>query len=430
MDMKLKELDNLINEVLEQEAKKLINEQVDDVDHLIDSVKSFQSLSGFLDKINEIEDAGSDGPMIYISIQNVTPEELVHCCGGDSLEHAQTNLMQGLHHDLEDNGFDGDFDIDVETSGDENTLHLIIRITPINDNTLLGDTEMEEQTKDTNPTADDKKNIILGGNSQPGDFLGGDKPQEVEEKKDEKWIQKAIKPSHEGYCTPITKSTCTPKRKALAKTLKKMAKNESTKKIITLSEEQMAELLKRIVNEVAVPTIDPTTEKVLHDSGKQNDEALKAVEAKIKQYLTFKGNDNPDFPNQIGQGEKKMATQNTDEEDDVVSDNRGRGPQDLDYDNEPSKEFKERQKMSLVGATEMGNSQDSPNAIKTKTGDKMLKNIEKRQKNKSKEPIYPKEQIPVQQKGKEDVRPENANGAVASELERMKQMSEYNKKTQ
>lgn len=30
------------------------------------------------------------------------------------------------------------------------------------------------------------------------------------------WIKKAINPAHKGYCTPITKSTCTPRRKALA----------------------------------------------------------------------------------------------------------------------------------------------------------------------------------------------------------------------
>jgi hypothetical protein len=40
------------------------------------------------------------------------------------------------------------------------------------------------------------------------------------EKKD-KWIQKAVDPSHKGYCTPMTKSTCTPRRKALAKRFKK-----------------------------------------------------------------------------------------------------------------------------------------------------------------------------------------------------------------
>lgn len=35
-----------------------------------------------------------------------------------------------------------------------------------------------------------------------------------------KWIQEAINPKHKGYCTPMTKSTCTPRRKALAKRFK------------------------------------------------------------------------------------------------------------------------------------------------------------------------------------------------------------------
>ena len=38
---------------------------------------------------------------------------------------------------------------------------------------------------------------------------------------DDKWIQKAINPKHKGYCTPMTKKTCTPARKALAKRFKK-----------------------------------------------------------------------------------------------------------------------------------------------------------------------------------------------------------------
>lgn len=41
---------------------------------------------------------------------------------------------------------------------------------------------------------------------------------------DKKWIQKAVNPKHKGYCTPMSKPTCTPKRKALAQTFKKMAK--------------------------------------------------------------------------------------------------------------------------------------------------------------------------------------------------------------
>lgn len=34
--------------------------------------------------------------------------------------------------------------------------------------------------------------------------------------KKKKWIQKALDPEHKGFCTPMTKKTCTPKRKAFA----------------------------------------------------------------------------------------------------------------------------------------------------------------------------------------------------------------------
>lgn len=54
----------------------------------------------------------------------------------------------------------------------------------------------------------------------------------VDEKKviiteDDKWIQKAVEPSHKGYCTPMTKPTCTPRRKALAKRFKKGIEDEA-----------------------------------------------------------------------------------------------------------------------------------------------------------------------------------------------------------
>ena len=41
---------------------------------------------------------------------------------------------------------------------------------------------------------------------------------------DKKWIQKAVNPKHKGFCTPMTKKTCTPRRKALARTFVKKAK--------------------------------------------------------------------------------------------------------------------------------------------------------------------------------------------------------------
>ena len=43
-------------------------------------------------------------------------------------------------------------------------------------------------------------------------------------KVDKKWIQKAVNPKHKGYCTPMTKPTCTPARKRLAKLFKKKAR--------------------------------------------------------------------------------------------------------------------------------------------------------------------------------------------------------------
>jgi len=40
------------------------------------------------------------------------------------------------------------------------------------------------------------------------------------------WIQKAVDPKHKGYCTPMTKKTCTPRRKALAMRFKKAGRKE------------------------------------------------------------------------------------------------------------------------------------------------------------------------------------------------------------
>ena len=48
-------------------------------------------------------------------------------------------------------------------------------------------------------------------------------------KSDKNWIQKAVNPKHKGFCTPMTKKTCTPRRKALARTFKKMGRERKAK---------------------------------------------------------------------------------------------------------------------------------------------------------------------------------------------------------
>ena len=54
--------------------------------------------------------------------------------------------------------------------------------------------------------------------------VGGRVALEKGKSADKNWIQKAVNPKHKGFCTPMTKKTCTPKRKALAMTFKKMGK--------------------------------------------------------------------------------------------------------------------------------------------------------------------------------------------------------------
>ena len=52
------------------------------------------------------------------------------------------------------------------------------------------------------------------------DYGQGQQQEEEGMMKKGGWIQKAVNPKHKGYCTPMTKKTCTPHRKALAKRFK------------------------------------------------------------------------------------------------------------------------------------------------------------------------------------------------------------------
>ena len=74
------------------------------------------------------------------------------------------------------------------------------------------------------PAREKKKKAILGdtGRGSRGilrkDHTEHEGPS-LSETKD--WIQGAINPAHKGYCTPMTKETCTPARKAFAKRAKR-----------------------------------------------------------------------------------------------------------------------------------------------------------------------------------------------------------------
>ena len=159
--MKIKELNGMIDQILEQETKKLILEQIyakhdtdniEDGNNAIGKIKSFQTLSGLVDKISNIKTCGEDGKFcVVIDIDNITEEDLINCCGSSSFEDAQKDLMQGLHHDLEDNGMGNNMDVEVNSEGDENALNIKIKITA-SENDLLGDNNMKKDMNKTETT--------------------------------------------------------------------------------------------------------------------------------------------------------------------------------------------------------------------------------------------------------------------------------------
>lgn len=192
-----------------------------------------------------------------------------------------------------------------------------------------------------------------------------------------------------------------------------------SKKSVRLTEAELVKLISGMVNE-AVPGLT-AFQKAHKESGSQNNEALSDVEKRIKDYLTFDGNDNPEFPGH-NKGEVE-ARQTTDDEADEIADNRGGGLEDLDYDVEPSDKFKERLEMSLKGDAKMGNGQkDAGNVIPSDLGDKMIKKVKRKKEAKEEAPMYVKDPAPIKNV--------NESVVISEEVKRMKEMFSYNKKTQ
>jgi hypothetical protein len=206
-------------------------------------------------------------------------------------------------------------------------------------------------------------------------------------------------------------------------------KCESKKTKLKLNEGQLISLINKIVTKTmyneSIHGIE-ITKRSQKTSGTDSKSHMSDVEKKMKKTLSFDGNDNPEFPKQIGKGEK-VAHRNTKEEEETIEDYRGGGLEDLNYDYEPSSKFKDRLKKSLKGDSTMGNSQDSPNVMKSDLGEKILKKIDRKAKKIGNETLVSwgtaiKEPIVVKEN-------EDSVG-LNDEMGRMKEMFKYNKKTQ
>jgi hypothetical protein len=200
---------------------------------------------------------------------------------------------------------------------------------------------------------------------------------------------------------------------------------ESKKKVLRLTESQLVELIGKMVNEAAVPGLE-TQKKVRSASGSQNDANLNDVKKKIKNQLEIPGGSNPEFPESNKKGEK-VVVNNDENEDEFVSNFRGGTLLDLDYDSEPSEEFKARLKKSLDGDATMGNSHDAGNVIPTNTGKKLADRAKKKEEEQEKAPMYKKDPAPTKEVNESEVLITNL---INEDIEKMKKILGYNKKTQ
>ena len=221
---------------------------------------------------------------------------------------------------------------------------------------------------------------------------------------------------------------------------------ETKRKKIRLKESELINLIGKMVTEAmkgepglpGIPGVT-VTKMAQNSSKKENDSYISSVEKKMKDYLSFDGNDNPEFPKQIGKGEK-MSFNNTSDQDEEVEKNFA-GLQNLDYDIEPSERFKKRLKMAIEGDSTMGNApttkkasikpsngadkgkegkEKSGTSIETpETAKRMEKQIKNRSEDKKNRTLYSKEKVPV-----------NTKNSINEEIEKMKKFIDYNKRTQ
>lgn len=221
---------------------------------------------------------------------------------------------------------------------------------------------------------------------------------------------------------------------------------ETKRKKIRLKESELINLIGKMVTEAmkgepglpGIPGVT-VTKMAQNSSKKENDSYISSVEKKMKDYLSFDGNDNPEFPKQIGKGEK-MSFNNTSDQDEEVEKNFA-GLQNLDYDIEPSETFKKRLKMAIEGDSTMGNApttkkasikpsngadkgkegkEKSGTSIETpETAKRMEKQIKNRSEDKKNRTLYSKEKVPV-----------NTKNSINEEIEKMKKFIDYNKRTQ
>jgi hypothetical protein len=237
--------------------------------------------------------------------------------------------------------------------------------------------------------------------------------------------------------------------------------NESKKSNLMLTEDELISMIEKLVNEqekenkvkgnIKVEKAKGTTEtdKILRSDKNENDDYLKLVTKKMKDYLKdgSKGeyNANPEFfPKGNGQLAKmaKKAYEPTEDVEEYIEDFAyGGGMENLDYDEiKPNEEWMEK---TIEGSSKTGNSQDYANAEKTEFGKKLNAKRKRNAFSQEKKQSYQKSNQPttkgevgkVEKKSdkmfaKLESTDDKKEKLVNEQIDKMKKFIDYDRKTQ
>lgn len=206
---------------------------------------------------------------------------------------------------------------------------------------------------------------------------------------------------------------------------------ESKKKVVRLTESEMIKFIANLVED-SIPG-KSKAEDMRIKSGQINKSGNAASMKNVENSQKIQNSDDPKFPNQVNAKKEKVARVNSDKENEYVEDWRGGNPLQMNFDSEPSDQFKDRVKKSLEGHSTTGNSQDESkvaNVIKSDLGANMAKAAERKMKKVKEMPMYIKDKQPTTTKEPVAESKNTVNQMISEEIKRMKEMVGYNKKTQ
>jgi hypothetical protein len=435
--MKSENINTIIEQSLMSEVKNRILQEQEGMNQTTNSLKTLPSFSSLTNDIN-VQESNTG---VIIQLNNVNVNNFLQSLNASSFDDAYSIFNKNIIKDLHNIGLGKNSEIDIKAQGVEDTITIIIKIESGSEELGSEQSEYKENTENMGSNEFLTELHKAKDNNEETFTVQGEE-YNVEEcykqLEEEEGFSDDEYSDEGGECTECGnkevyeldqnaehKKAMQQYNEIINKTNQTMNENKK-KKVLKLSESEFHSMINKIVSE-AVPGLEAV--KTAHKGDKRDaDEYLSSVDKKMKAYLSFDGNDNPEFPHPIGKGEK-VATENTPEEDEYVEDFRGGGMQDLVYDEKPSPQFVKRLKNALEGDSTTGNAQDAKtaNVIPSKVGNKMLDASKRKEKIKKDMPAYEKDPQPTRPVNEEE---EKQKSIINEEIQRMKEMSAYNSKTQ